>query len=59
MTINKKNNTNQNKFFKNIPEGLLQDTLPTMRNIIVLLDKQDEQEEESRADSSHRMTPSL
>jgi len=58
MLINNKNN--QNKFFKNIPEGLLQDSLPTMRNIIILLDKTDKQDEESfREDTPHSSIPSI
>ncbi|WED44433.1 hypothetical protein [Legionella cardiaca] len=52
MTISKKNSPNQSKFFKNIPEGLLQDTLPTMRSVIVLLNEQEEQEERNNEDNS-------
>ncbi|WP_165482731.1 hypothetical protein [Legionella gresilensis] len=44
-----KDKTNQNRFFKNLPRNLLQTSLPTMRNVIIVVDKDEElsQKEES------------
>ncbi|KTC74879.1 hypothetical protein Lbir_0669 [Legionella birminghamensis] len=54
MTVNKKTNSNQNKFFRNIPEDVLQETIPTMINrIIILLDRPEEQQDEE----AHSVAP--